>query len=177
MLTRNIPLKVKPICGLIYHDENIYLKTKNKLKNYLGAIDYESKIIPFDFTDYYNKEMGKPLFRRFLSFKNLRKSEEFPKIKLSCIRTEKRLSIKGKRTINIDPGYINLAKLVLFTTKDFSHRLHIKNGIYAEVTLQYRKKDFVSFEWTYPDYQTEVYKDIFREIRSIYVNQVNKKLT
>ncbi len=175
MLTRNMPLKVKFICGFIYRHEEIYNRVKSLMQDYFGIIDYESKVIPFDFTTYYNEEMGEPLFRKFVAFKNLKESEVFPQIKIRCIEIEKESAIRGKRVVNIDPGYITLAKLVLFTTKDFYHRLHIEKGVYAEVTLKYVKGHFEYFEWTYPDYRSDIYQNIFLKIRSIYKNQLNYK--
>jgi hypothetical protein len=89
-------------------------------------------------------------------------------IKLFCLRLEKKLSILGKRTINIDPGYITEAKLVLTTTKDFHHRIYLGKGVYAEVTLYYRNGGFCEFPTTYPDYRTPQYKQILSQIRETY---------
>jgi len=175
MLQRYLPLPVKLICGLIYSDETIYRAAKTALEKKFGKIDFESRPIDFDFTDYYEKEMGKPLFRRFISFERLRKADEFVSVKLSCIKIEKKYSVRTKRTINIDPGYINEAKLVLTTTKDFSHRIYLRRGIFAEVTLIFNKGRFFDFSTTFPDYRTSRYKDIFVIIRRIYSGQVKKK--
>ena len=118
--------------------------------------------------------MGESLYRKFIAFYKLRNSGDFIKIKLKCIKLEGKLSIQSKREINIDPGYMTLAKLILFTTKDFSHRIHIAKGIYAEVTLKYTKKGFCSFDWTYPDYKTKEYKEFFLKIRKIYKRQLSE---
>ncbi|MBP7088174.1 MAG: DUF4416 family protein [Candidatus Omnitrophica bacterium] len=168
MLKRQLPLAVKLISGFIYHKEEIYLKAKHNLETKFGSIDFESSIINFDFTDYYYPEMGKPLFRRFVSFKKLQKLSSFPNIKLFCMKIEKKYSLHQKRKINIDPGYINESKLVLTTTKDFSHRIHIGKDIYAEVTLYYKEKKYLDFPTTFPDYRTPEYKNIFYTIRNIY---------
>jgi len=166
--------KVKFICGFIYSNKNFYQKAKKLMGAKFGRIDFESQVINFNLTNYYTEEMGKPLFRRFVSFYKLRNSnsEEITKIKLFCMKVEKILSLDNKRQINIDPGYLNLAKLILLTTKDFSHRIHLKKGIYAEVTLYYAKKKFNDLIWTYPDYRTNEYKDIFLKIRDIYRKQI-----
>jgi hypothetical protein len=166
--------KVKFICGFIYSKENIYRKVKTIMERKLGNIDFESEIIDFTFTDYYYTEIGKPLFRRFVAFKELRVAEELVKIKLFCINLERRFSLKEKRTINIDPGYLNDAKLILSTTKDFYHRIYLSRGIYAEVTLYYKKGNFCDFPTTYPDYRTYQYKSIFFSIRKIYHQQIKK---
>lgn len=174
MLKLQFPLPVKLVCAFIYPEEETYARTKQILQNKFGGIDFESEKIDFDFTDYYHPEMGKPLYRRFLSFKKLQKADKFAKIKLFCIRLEKKFSTKGKRAINIDPGYLNEAKLILTTTKDFSHRIYLKDGIYAEVTLHYKDGQFREFPTTFPDYRTQVYKNIFSDIRNIYQQQLPK---
>jgi len=175
MIIRNFPQKVKFMCGFIYQIEKFYNKTVTIMKEKFGPIDYETDVFPFRLTRYYNEEMGTPLYRRFVSFKNLRNSESFVKIKLHCINIEKKMSVRGRRKINIDPGYINMARLILFTTKDFSHRIHMGKGIYAEVTLRYIKGEFEDFDWTYPDYKSDQCKQFFMDIRNIYKNQIGFK--
>jgi len=168
MFKRQLPLAVKFIAGFIYPQEEIYLKAKRNLEDKFGPIDFESQTINFDFTDYYYPEMGKPLFRRFISFRRLQRLSCFPNIKLFCMKIEKKYSLNQKRRINIDPGYINESKLVLTTTKDFSHRVYIGKNIYAEVTLYYKEKKYFDLPTTFPDYRTEEYKNIFYAIRDIY---------
>ena len=163
--------KVKLIAGLISSDEVLLGKIKPLLERRLkNPIDFESKIIDFAYTDYYNEEMGKGLKRKFLSFKRLVWMEDAAKVKLLTNDIEKRSSLCGKRTINIDPGYIDMAKLVLFSTKDYSHRVYIGKGIFAEVTLHYKNKRFNFWPWTYPDYKSDEYTRIFDAIRDIYKN-------
>jgi hypothetical protein len=67
---------------------------------------------------------------------------------------------------------VTLDKLVLATTKDYSHRIYLRDGIYAEVTLYFRKGRFHPFEWTYPDYCTREYIEVFYKIRQIYHSQL-----
>ena len=172
MLHTQQPLPVKFICAFIYRDEATYSKTKVILKRKFGKIDFESQKINFDFTNYYCEEMGKPLLRRFISFEKLRKPSDFVNIKIFCIGLEKRFSHANKRSVNIDPGYLNEAKLVLTTTKDFSHRIYLNRGIYAEVTLHYADKTFAHFSTTFPDYRTPQYIDIFLSIRKAYRKQI-----
>lgn len=172
MLHIQLPLPVKFISTFIYRDETTYTKVKSLLERKFGRVDFESQKIKFDFTDYYYEEMGKPLFRRFISFEKLRKIPDFVNIKLFCIKLEKKFSRANKRIINIDPGYLNEAKLVLTTTKDFSHRLYLDKGIYAEVTLYYANKTFIHFSTTFPDYRTPQYINILLSIRKIYSKQI-----
>ncbi|MCK4916830.1 MAG: DUF4416 family protein [Candidatus Omnitrophica bacterium] len=175
MLQLQIPIPVKFFCALIYSNEDIYLKTKLILQKKFGKIDFESQLIPFNFTDYYSKEMGECLYRRFISFKKLRLPCKFANIKLYCIKLEKLFSSKNSRKINIDPGYINESKLVLTTTKDFSHRIYLKKGIFAEITLSFINGKFSNWPTTFPDYRTDEYKNIFNIIREKYRNDIKDK--
>jgi hypothetical protein len=137
-----------------------------------GPADKESKIMDFTYTSYYNEEMGVGIKRQFISFTRLILPEQLPGIKLLTNKMEQDLALEGKRLVNIDPGYLSLAKVVLATTKDYSHRLYLGQGIYGEVTLTYAKGKFSPFPWTYPDYQTQAYQQFFREIREIYKKQL-----
>ncbi len=133
-----------------------------------GPVDFESPVLDFIQTDYYKKEMGDGLKRQFLSFKRTMALDGLSVVKLKTGRLEKRLSLGGKRTVNIDPGYLDLAKLILFSTKDYSHRIYLGKGIFAEATLFYKDKSFNPWPWTYPDYRTPAYIEIFNGIREIY---------
>ncbi|MBL7069729.1 MAG: DUF4416 family protein [Candidatus Omnitrophica bacterium] len=166
---------VKIIAGLIFKDRETLKKTLRVLSRKLGPIDMESEIFPFNLTRYYNDEMGEDLKRKFISFRKLRDSKDIYKLKLFTNKVEKRLSISGRRRINIDPGYLTLAKLVLFTTKDYSHRIYIEDGIYAEVTLSFKNGSYKPWEWTYPDYKTTDYITFFNRVRSLYINGLKKK--
>lgn len=166
--------KVNLIIGMIANREALFEDVKKYIVRKFGETDFESPTIDFNFTPYYEKEMGKNLKRRFLSFKNLIKPEELPGIKTYTNNLEERLRmLTGSpcRNINLDPGYITSAKLVLATTKDYFHRIYLEKGIFAEITLCFRKGGFEAFEWTYPDYRTKEYKDIFNHIRRLYIKK------
>jgi hypothetical protein len=107
----------------------------------------------FDYSDYYAREMGAALRKKYLVFAPLMDRERLPEIKTSTNGWEREYAREGKRTVNLDPGYLAHDKLVLATTKDFFHRLYLREGIYAEVTLSYRQGRFRFFSWTYADYQ------------------------
>ena len=163
---------VKLFIGFIFAKEEIYLKTKRILEVKFGKIDFESQTLPFNHTQYYEKEFGINLKRKFLSFQKLIHPEKLAQIKTITNKIEKRLVYQSKRQINIDPGILNLSKVILATTKDYKHRIYLSRGIYAEVTLYYQNKSFQSWEWTYPDYKTSEYIQIFIYIRNIYSNQI-----
>ncbi|MEI8350582.1 MAG: DUF4416 family protein [Candidatus Omnitrophota bacterium] len=172
MLSVKFPLPVKFVCGLIYADEEIYAKAKKVLEAAFCQIDFESSPSDFNLTHYYDKEMGIPLYRRFLSFTKLYDPSSFVAIKLRCIKIEKKFLLTGRRQVNIDPGYLNEAKFVLTTTKDYSHRIYLGKGVYAEITLHYQNGMFCDLPTTYPDYRTPEYKDVLATIREQYRHQI-----
>jgi hypothetical protein len=173
------PIRVKLICGMIAGQPELFEQAQSKLIEQYGVIDYTSPIIPFScYTDYYESEIGTNLSRRFISFEKLIDPVDIVPIKLTTNRIELEFTLASNRQgriINLDPGYVSNAKLVLATTKDYQHRLYLGQGIYAEVTLRFRQGKFEPFEWTYPDYKTPEYLAIFNQIRSIYNEQINKK--
>ena len=163
---------VKLFIGFIFNKEVYLEKAKKILTKKFGPIDLESEVIDFIYTDYYCKEMGENLKRSFVSFRRLIIASKLADIKLFTNRIESRLSTNQRRNINIDPGYLDLAKVVLASTKDYTHRIYLKKGIFAEVTLFYQNKGFHPWPWTYPDYKTQRYREIFQKIRQIYLQHI-----
>ena len=171
------PHPVKLFIAIIASSEKVFAVTEKILIRKFGSSDYRSNLIPFDVTDYYEREMGKGLLRVFLIFKKLIDPIRLSGIKLITNRIEKRIASNARgvpRPVNIDPGYINDAKIVLASCKDFSHRVYAGNGIYEEVTLSYYNKSFKSYDWTYPDYRSSEYLNILSHIRSIFMEQRKK---
>lgn len=169
------PSSVKLIIGAITSSEGILIQARALLEKRFGVIDYQSPIMPFTWTKYYEQQMGPNLLRCFFSFKRLINPEDLAAIKLYTNRLEQRLSPAKERyarKINLDPGYITAAKLVLATAKDYSHRIYLDKGIYAEVTLQFRDETFQPWPWTYPDYKSAAYLRAFSKIREIYLKQL-----
>jgi len=162
----------KLIIGMFSNKTNLFEKVKKILEEKFGPVDFVSEVLPFNKTNYYEKEMGKDLKRIFYSFQRLISPESLVEIKIFTNQIEEKFSEGGKRRVNIDPGYLTLSKLVLASTKDYSHRIYLKEGIYAEVTLRFEKGTFIPYEYTYPDYRTPEYLHIFNQIRQIYLNQV-----
>jgi len=162
------PHKVNLITGLLASSADTLAKSKEALMRAFGAIDFASPVLDFTQTDYYAEEMGGGLKRQFLSFENLFDLDGIWTAKLKTNELEERFTHQGKRPVNIDPGYIDDAKCVLFSTKDYSHRIHLDKGIFAEVTLFYKEGSFRPWPWTYPDYKTGAYIEILNHIREIY---------
>ncbi|HID31472.1 MAG TPA: DUF4416 family protein, partial [Desulfobacterales bacterium] len=142
-----------------------------------GAIDLVSPWFPFDFTGYYEPEMGSPLFRRVLSFKSHVEPGSLADIKITTNRIEQLHARDGKRRVNLDPGILTHERFVLATCKDFSHRIYLGRGIYADLTLLYRKGRFETLPWTYPDYAHHNPTSFLQRVRKKYVFDVKTKRT
>ncbi|MDP2938893.1 MAG: DUF4416 family protein [Candidatus Omnitrophota bacterium] len=167
-------IPVKLIVGFIFSKQEILKKSFRSLIKKFGKIDFESERLIFNYSTYYEKEFGEDLKRKFISFNKLILPSRLAKTKKFCNSLELKLSEKGKRQINIDPGYISASKLVLATTKDFAHRIYLSMGIFAELTLNFRGNSFAACEWTYPDYKTQEYIQIFNQIRLNYLRQLKE---
>lgn len=165
------PRPVKLFIGMLSGDPSLLdLCTGILLKAY-GPVDMETQAAEWAFTDYYTDEMGSGLLRKFIFFERLCHPGGLAGIKNFTNRLEQQTAISvnegAKRRINLDPGYLTEAKVVLATTKDFSHRIYIGDDIYAEVTLRYRAGTFEPLEHTYPDYRSEEYIRLFNHARDV----------
>jgi len=159
--------------SLIVSEHDIFLKGLQDLCSIFGETDTISERFPFDFTEYYTREMGKPLFRHFITFERLIPIPTLPDIKRATNHLEEKYAaLNGNRRINIDPGYICLEHVILATTKGYTHRPYLRDGIYADLTLIYRNKSFQSLEWTYPDYRQEVVITLFNQLRKKYLEDL-----
>jgi hypothetical protein len=140
----------------------------------LGTIDMQSEITSFShFTDYYEKEMGSDLLKLFVSFSRLDQPDKLPDMKIKTNKLEECNEKEGKRRLNIDPGYLTQAKVVLATTKDYSHRIYLSRGIFGDLHLFYAEKSFRIQPWTYPDYQQPETIDFFNRLRDLYTKQLS----
>ncbi len=153
--------------GTLYSDAGIFDYSKEIIEKNFGEIILTSPSIKWDHSSYYKDELGWPLFRQFIFLKDLIDPGILADIKLKTNEIEDALSSKGKRCINLDPGYLTLSKIVLASTKNYAHRIYLGKGIYAEVTLIYKDNIYTSHLFTYKDYQDKTYIDIFMNIREM----------
>ena len=170
------PTQVNLIIGMLSNVTGRFETAGNRLEKKFGPIELRSPILPFNYTDYYEKEMGKDVKRQFLSFQKLIDPGDLADIKLFTNKLEEscrdRSASGGYRPINLDPGYLASSKLILASTKDYSHRIYLKKGIYAEVTLRYSRGAFEPLPWTFPDYRSKGYIDFFTETRTLYMRKL-----
>jgi hypothetical protein len=150
------PLPARMIVSAIYSSLDVMLDAIGDMEKKYGRVTDETDEIDFIHTTYYREEMGDELKRKFFAFEKPAPRDSLADIKNFTCRLEERYGERaGKyiiRRINLDPGILTLANLILASTKDYAHRLYLKEGIFAEVTLVYEKRKFRSLPWTYPDY-------------------------
>jgi hypothetical protein len=160
---------VKLICGIIAAGEEFLRRAQGELRAAFGDTDVSSDVTAFDFTDYYEAEMGMGLLRQFVSFRDFGDPGSLAAIKRRTNEIERRLAVPvaggWRRRVNLDPGYVAPSQLVLASTKNFAHRIYLGEGIYAEVTLLFRKGGPEYLPWTYPDFRSGRYDEFLREVR------------
>jgi len=168
---------VKLVCGVIASSDLFFDLAIRRLEELFGPADARGPRCAFDLTDYYENQMGPGLSRMFLSFERLIRPEDLSDIKLRTNALE--FEIQGhfheeKRIVNLDPGYLTPAALVMATAKDFSHRIPLQKGIYAHLELLFHKNSLQSLSWTYPDFRGDMYQAFFLEVRKIYISQLSQ---
>jgi hypothetical protein len=166
---------VKLICGLIASDDIHFDAAEVRLVELFGSLDNRSPRFVFGFTDYYQDEMGPSLRRGFLSFERLIDPERLSDIKVrtNALEDELRNATGGvRRIVNIDPGILTAAALIMATAKDFAHRIPLRHGIYGHLELLFSKNGLRRLDWTYPDFAQEGYKDFFLSVRRTYLAQL-----
>jgi hypothetical protein len=137
-----------------------------------GAMDFVSAVLPFEYTDYYYAELGRPLVRRFASFLTLIQQDDLPLIKEATNKLEVRSSSGGRRSVNVDPGYLVAERFILGTGKNYAHRIYLSRGIYADLTLVFRQGEYRPLPWTYPDYTEAKFRGWLKALRQKYLLQL-----
>lgn len=143
-------------------------EARGALEARFGPVVLASDPVPWDFTAYYDREMGPGIVRLFWAFGRLVDPAELPSIKLATNGIEDAFREDGSRKLNLDPGLLSLSRFVLATTKDGAHRIPLGEGIYAEVTLVFERGEFRPLPWTYPDYRSDGCRAVLKTIRDGY---------
>lgn len=152
---------------------------QSRLGELFGPIDFVSLLFEFTQTRYYEPAMGPGLRKHFLVFHNLVGLDELARIKLRTNEVEADLARSQRysepRPLNLDPGLLSLGKFQLATTKDQAHRIYLRDGIFAELTLRFHAGEFVTWPWTYADYQLGFVRDFLREARDHYRGRLQEE--
>ena len=176
MSTPKKPDAAKLVISVFMNDKVLFDELLPGLEKAFGSTEQISDWFDFDYTDYYEGEMGSPLFRRMISFGTLIGQDDLARIKETTNAMEKNWAVNGQRNLNLDPGYLLLSRFVLATGKDFSHRIYIGRGIYAEVTLMFKKGKFHPLAWTYPDYASTEMTNFLMGVRRTYVTDLKNEI-
>lgn len=161
---------VKLVTGVLFPDEERLSWVREHLCKIWGDEERISRSWDFDKTDYY-KDISPSLKRCFISYKGLRCASDIVEWKLAAIRIESLSADYRPRTINIDPGYIDGARLALASTKDHAHRVYIRDGIHAEITLRYQSKKWKPFDCTFPDFASGMYDEFLSQVRDDWMRE------
>jgi hypothetical protein len=185
------PGPVKLIVGVLYSDESLLEKGLVLLTDGFGPLDCRSPVFRFDQTDYYTPEMGSPVFRLFVSHERLIHPRDLARIKIETNGMEEKLAVPGgdrrseirmgrpadipdapiRRKVNFDPGYMDYDKFVLASAKYNGQKVYLDFGIWADLTLHYEKGRFDPYPWSFPDFKSGIYDDVFMKMRLVYKNQ------
>ncbi|HUU15829.1 MAG TPA: DUF4416 family protein [Sedimentisphaerales bacterium] len=173
------PNPVKLIVGILAANYQCLHTAADALNDKFGKVDFTSEVWPFDKTDYYRDQTGPHILRQFVSIKQLIDPGKLAKVKHQTNKLEqklaKTLALPLPRPVNLDPGIIEPSKLVLATTKNYSHRIYIGKKMYAEVTLIFDKGRWQPQAYTYPDYKQQCYFDFFEIVRTRLLEQLKSK--
>jgi hypothetical protein len=176
MWTLNEPNPVKLIVGILAANNQCLNTATEAITDKFGTADFTSEVWPFDKTDYYKEQTGARILRQFISIDRLIDPGKLAKIKYQTNKMEQKLAkalrIPLPRPVNLDPGIIEPSKLVLATTKNYSHRIYIGRKMFAEVTLIFDKGRWQTLDHTYPDYRQPCYFDFFEKVRVRLLEQL-----
>jgi hypothetical protein len=169
------PLPAKLGIGVIYKEKKAADSAWLTMEKSWGAIDVIWEARPFNYTEYYEAEMGGPLYRRWVFFRELVAQDRLVDIKWQTLEIEQQWTAQEKRRLNLDPGLITAERLVLATGKNYSHRIYLGKGIFGDLTLIFSKGTYRPLAWTYPDYKDQPAIEMFNKIRLKYLRDISKK--
>jgi len=162
---RSVPTPARLVLSVIYREERRLEEALPRVQAVTGPVRPLGERMPFDRTEYYEEEMGAPLCRRFYAALRSVARDSLPAIKVRMEAVERELSEGGRRTVNLDPGLLTPENFLLATGKNFTHRVYLAEGVFADLTLVYRKGEFHPLPWTYPDYASAEIRRLLGDLR------------
>lgn len=170
------PAAAKLITGLLFTDFEVRRRVLAALQERFGPLDFLAEARPFTYTDYYEPELGSGIQRQTAGFAELVRPEDLPDIKLFTNGIEAQYTWEGRRSVNIDPGLLSEERVVLATGKNFTHRIYLREGIYADLTLIYQSGSYQTLPWTYPDYRDETLRHFLGALRRKLMVQLSGRI-
>jgi hypothetical protein len=178
MADPHVPVPALLVIAVFSRNEDAAAWARPRLEQLFGPIGLVSSPYVFDQTTYYEAQMGPDLRKHFLVFDRLVPPDCLADVKLQTNALECDLALTGRyseaRPLNLDPGLLVLGKFMLATTKDQSHRVYLRNGIFAEVTLRYHAGAFEPWPWTYADYRLPCVHEFLQQARDFYRDRLTK---
>jgi len=172
---RTPPPALLVIAAFSRHEEAFQWAQEHLVQEY-GPLAHAGPRFSFNHTKYYESSMGPALKKQLLAFQQLVPEDQLATIKLHTNRLEQNLaqakSFPEDRPLNLDPGFLTLGKFILATTKDQAHRIYLKDGIFAEVTLRFQDGQYEPWPWTYADYREPSVRQTLKEFRDFYRSQL-----
>ena len=165
MSRRSVPAPARLVFSAIYREEKRLGEALPFVEAAFGPMRPAGGRMPFEWTGYYGREMGAPLHRRIFAASRPVARDALAAIKVRMEAIERELSEEGRRTVNLDPGLLTAESFILATGKNFAHRVYLGEGVFADLTLVYRKGGFHPLPWTYPDYASEEIRNLLRDLR------------
>lgn len=166
MGTERVPSAGLLVMGVLWREDGVLPDAEKGASSLFGPVSRRSEAVSFgQYTEYYQKEMGQGILRSFWAFRMPFPRGALVEAKLATNRLERALAKEGRRTVNLDPGILSPESLVLATTKPQFHRVYLSKGIFAELTLAFRRGHFQVLPWTYPDYGDEWARSFFEKAR------------
>ncbi len=174
-MRRNYPEEAVIFVASLFSSREVFNDVSPRLRDLCGPVYYESNPLPWNFSTYYNGELGAPLYRHFMFFENIADPVFLVDAKLTLCEIEKEFSTCGKRRINLDPGYLTLAKVVLASRKNYSHRIYLGRGVFCELELFYQEGRFNPLPYTYFDYRDDKFIAFFTQARLLLKKKLEGK--
>jgi hypothetical protein len=174
-MRRNYPEDAVIFVASLFSSKDVFDNAVPKLNDLFGCIYYQSPPLPWNYSAYYNEELGTPLYRHFMFFETVVDPVFLVDAKLAVREIEKEFSMNGKRQVNLDPGYMSLAKVVLASGKNYSHRIYLGRGVFCELELFYQEGRFNPLPYTYFDYRDDLSLKSFIKARGLLKKRLDGK--
>lgn len=163
---------VTPIFAAFSRYDELLDRVPALLTEQFGPLAMVGERFLFLETDYYETSMGPGLKKQLFACKDLQPADCLAHLKIQANRIEETIARDARyevpRPLNLDPGMLDLGKLVLASTKDHAHRLYLGKGVFGEVTLFYQQKAWRANPWTYPDYQRADVQAFLTQARDLH---------
>jgi len=162
------PAPVLRLCSCLTSRRELLARVEEELTRTFGPMALTSPAFSFEISDYYEREMGVGLERRWYVFQELFGAEELPAFRLATATIEEAHAMDGRRRVNLDPGYLDLGKLVLASLKEAPDKIYLGRGVWAHTCLRYRDGGFTAPDHSFPDFRDGRFDGFMGEARRLY---------